>query len=164
MWTRLARKSDARMTAANPTPPDAPGGSPANREALSTQAEFIWQALKETANLLMKAITFYLAIAAAILGYVLSHPLAPSLRLIALWIVITITLLFTIAVASVSWGLWTGMRDLQSAYEILSPDSFAQLGLHRFFAHTRTVFWIIITTSLLILVILLAAISRSLLE
>lgn len=152
------------MIAENPTPPDAPGGSPANREALYTQAEFLWQALKEAANLLMKAIAFYLAISAAILGYVLSHPLAPALRIIALWIVVIITLLFTIAVASVSWGLWTGVRHLQSVHEMLSPDSFAQLGLHRFFERARVVFWIIITTSLLILVILLAAISRSLLE
>lgn len=152
------------MIAENRTPPDALGGSPANRETLYTQAELLWEALKEAANLLMKAITFYLAISAAILGYVLSHPLAPSLRIIALWIVVIITLLFTIAVASVSWGLWAGMRDLESAHEMLSPDSFAQLGLHRFFARARAVFWIIITTSLLILIILLAAIGRSLLE
>ena len=152
------------MIAENPTQPDAPDGGPANREAIYTQAEFLWQALKEVANLLMKAIAFYLAISAAILGYVLYHPLAPSLRIIALWIVIIITLLFTIAVASVSWGLWTGVRDLQSAHEMLSPDSFAKLGMHRLFARARAVFWIIITTSLLILLILLAAIGRSLLE
>ena len=71
---------------------------------------------------------FYLAITAAILGYVLSHPLAPSLRIIALWTVIIITVLFTMAVGSVTWGLWTGVRDLQSAPETLSPDAFAQLG------------------------------------
>ncbi|MEK6283538.1 MAG: hypothetical protein AABN95_24550 [Acidobacteriota bacterium] len=152
------------MIAESPAQQDAPDGNSSNRQALSTEIEFLWQALKETANLLMKAITFYLAIAAAILGYVLYHPLAPSLRIIAFWMVMTITMLFTIAVGAVSWGLWTGVRDLQSAQEKLSPETFSQLGLHRFFDRARAVFWIIITTSLLILVILLAAIGRYLLE
>ena len=152
------------MSTESPIPQDAPVGRPSKQEALYTQTEFLWQALKETANLLMKAIAFYLAITAAILGYVLSHPLTPSLRIIAFWTVIIITLLFTMAVGSVSWGLWTGVRDLQSAQEMLSPNVFAQLGMRRFFARARAIFWIIITTSLLILVILLVAIGRSLLE
>lgn len=152
------------MSAESPVPQDATGGSPSEREALYTQAEFLWQALKETANLLMKAIAFFLAVTAAILGYVLSHPVAQSVRNTALWTVITISLIFAVAVGSVSWGLWTGVRDLQSAQEMLSPDVFAQLGLRRFFARSRAVFWIIITTTLLILLVLLAAIGRSLLE
>jgi hypothetical protein len=128
------------------------------------QTEFLWQALKETANLLMKAMTFFLGVTAAILGYVLSHPVAQPVRNTAFWTVIAISVIFAVAVGSVSWGLWTGVRDLQSAQELLSPDTFAQLRVDRFFARSRAVFWIIITTSLLILVILLAAIGRSLLE
>jgi hypothetical protein len=94
---------------------------------------------------------------AAILGYVFSHPLAQPFRISALWIVIIVTLLFIIAVGSVGWGLWTGVRDLESAQEMLSSDAFAKLRLYRFFARARVVFWIITTTTLLILVILLAA-------
>ena len=60
------------MSADSPVTQDAPGGSPSEREALYTQTEFIWQALKETANLVMKASAFYLAAMAAILGYVFS--------------------------------------------------------------------------------------------
>lgn len=152
------------MSAESPAPQDAPGGSPSTQAALHSQTEFLWQVLKETANGLMKAIAFYFAISAATLGYFLSHPLAPSLRIIALWIIISITLLFTIAFVSVSWGFWTGMRDLRSAQERLSPDVFAELGMRRFFARTRVIFLITITTLLLSLVILLVAISRSLVE
>jgi hypothetical protein len=143
---------------------DAMGRSPSTQAALDSQAEFLWQALKETANLLMKAITFYLAITAAILGYVLSHPVPIPLRIVAASTVIIVTVLFSIAVGSVSWGLWTGVNDLQRAHEILSPDSFAQLGMSRFFARARVVFWIIIISTLLIVVVLLAAIGCSLLQ
>lgn len=138
--------------------------SPWEREALRTQAEFLWQVLKETANGLMKAIAFYFAISAATLGYVLSHPLASSLRSTALWVVISITLLFTIAFVSVSWGFWTGMRHLLSAHERLSPRASAQVELQRFFARIRVVFLITVTTLLISLVILLVAIGRSLVE
>lgn len=148
----------------SPVPQDATGGSPSEREALYTQTEFLWQALKETANLVMKASAFYLAAIATILGYVLSHPLAPPFRVRALWVVTTVTLLFVIAVGAVGWGLWTGVRDLQSAQEMLSTDAFTKLRLHRFFAWARVVFWTVTTTTLLILVILLTAIGRSLLE
>lgn len=152
------------MTAQDSAQPDTNNETSVKRQALYTQTEFLWQALKETANLLMKAITFFLAITAAILGYVLSHPVAPSLRSVAFQTVIVITTLFSIAVASVSWGLWTGVRDLQSAQELLSPEAFGDLQMGRFFTRARVVFWIIVTTSLLILVILLAAIGRSLVD
>jgi hypothetical protein len=150
------------MSTDSSAPHDAPGGSPSTQAALQSQTEFLWQVLKETANGLMKAVAFYFAMSAAILAYVLSHSLAPSLRITALWVIISITLLFTIAFVSVSWGFWTGMRDLRSAQEKLSPGAFAQLELHRFFARTRVVFLITITTLLLSLVILLAAIGCSL--
>ena len=140
------------------------GGSPTDRAALYAQTEFLWQALKETADLVMKASAFYLAAMAAILGYVFSHPLAPPFRVTACWVVTTVTLLFIIAVGAVGWGLWTGVRDLQSAQEILSAEGFAKLRLHRFFARARVVFWIVTTSTLLTLVILMVAISRSLLE
>jgi hypothetical protein len=152
------------MLTESPAPQDAPGGSSSKQEALYAQTEFLWQALKETANLLMKAIAFYLAITAAILGYVLSHPVATSLRIVAASTLVIVTGLFTIAVGSVSWGLWTGVRDLQRAQEMLSPDSFTQLGMSRFFARARIVFWIIIISTLLIVVVLLAAIGCSLLQ
>lgn len=151
------------MTSENAESKNRTDESDLRQQALYTQTEFLWQALKETANLIMKAMAFYLAIMAAVLGYVLSHSLAPSLRIFALCTVVVITLLFALAVASVSWGLWTGVRDLQVAQEMLSPETFAQLGLPRFFRRARIVFWIIITTSLLISVILLAAIGCSLL-
>ncbi len=152
------------MIVESSAPQDASSGSPSTRAALHSQTEFLWQALKETANLLMKAIAFYLAITAAILGYVLSHPVPMSLRIVAASTLVIVTALFTIAVGSVSWGLWTGVRDLQRAQEMLSPDSFAQLGVSHFFARARIVFWIIIISTLLIVVVLLVAIGCSLLQ
>jgi hypothetical protein len=143
---------------------NANGGGSSTLAALHSQTEFLWQALKLTANLLMKAIAFYLAITAAILGYVLSHPVPTSLRIVAASTLAIVTGLFTIAVGAVSWGLWTGVRDLQRAQEMLSPDSFAQLGVSRFFARARIVFWIIIISTLLIVVVLLAAIGCGLLK
>jgi branched-subunit amino acid ABC-type transport system permease component len=131
---------------------------------LESHAAFLWQALKESANLLMKAVAFYLAIAAAILGYVLSHPVAKSLRVVAALTIMLATALFTIAVGSVAWGLWTGVRNLQRAQEMLSPGSFAGLEMASFFTRARIVFWIIIITSLLVLLILLTAIAYSLFQ
>lgn len=143
---------------------DSIGGGTSTAAALHSHTEFLWQALKETANLLMKAIAFYLAITAAILGYVLSHPVPKSLRIVAASTVVIVTALFTIAVGSVSWGLWTGVRDLQRAQEMLSPNSFAELGVARFFTRARIVFWIIIISVLLIVLVLLIAIGCSLLQ
>jgi hypothetical protein len=150
------------MIVENAAPQNAIGGSASTQAALPSHTQFLWEALKETANLLMKAIAFFLAITAAILGYVLSHPLPTSLRLMAASTVIIVTVLFTIAVGSVSWGLWTGVRDLQRAQEMQSPDSFVQLGMDRLFTRARIIFWIIIASSLLILVILLVAIACAL--
>jgi hypothetical protein len=152
------------MSAENPVSQDAACGSPSEREALYAQTEFLWQALKETADLVMKASTFYLAAMAAILGYVFSHPLAPQFRIRAFWVIITVTLLFIIAVGAVGWGLWTGVRDLQSAQEKLSADAFAKLRLNQFFARARVVFWIVTTATLLTLVILLVTFGSLLLE
>lgn len=143
---------------------DAMGESPSTHKALHRQTEFLWQALKVTANLLMKAIAFYLAITAAILSYVLSHPVPTSLRIVAASTLAIVTGLFTIAVGSVSWGLWTGVRDLQGALEMLSPGSFAQLGVSQFFARARIIFWIIIISTLLTGVILMIAIGCSLFQ
>jgi hypothetical protein len=148
------------MSTESPIQPDAPDGNPSEREALYAQTEFLWQVLKETANGLMKAIAFYFAILVATLSYVLSHPLAPSLRITALTVIISITLLFIIAFVSISWAFWMGMRDLRFAQERLSLSAFAEMGMHRFYARTRVVFLITITTLLLSLVILLVAISR----
>lgn len=164
MWRQLARKLDTRMIEENVAQQDAIGGNPSTQTALHSQTEFLWQALKETANLLMKAIAFYLAITAAILGYVLSHPVPTSLRIVAASTLVIVTGLFTIAVGAVSWGLWTGVRDLQRAQEMLSPYSFAKLGVSQFFARARIVFWVIIISTLLIVVVLLIAIGCSLLQ
>jgi hypothetical protein len=151
------------MIRESPPLQDTPDASPSSA-ALQHQSEFLWQALKETANLLMKAIAFYLAISAAILGYVLSHQVPMSLRIVAVSTVVIVTALFVIAVGSVSWGLWTGVKDLQRAQERLSPSSYAHLGMSRFFHRARIVFWIIIVSTLLIVVVLLAAIGCSLLQ
>jgi hypothetical protein len=149
------------MSTESPIPLDAPSGSSSTQEALS---EFLWQVLKETANGLMKAIAFYFAILVATLGYLLSHSLAPSLRMTTLSVIISITLLFTIAFVSISWAFWMGMKDLRSTQERLSPGVFAQLGMHRFYARTRVVFLITITTLLLSLVILVVAVGYWLFE
>jgi hypothetical protein len=101
----------------------------------------------------MKTIAFYFAMSAATLAYILSNPLAASLRVPALWIIVSITLLFTVAFVSVSWSFWAGMRDLMHAQERLSPGTFGQLKLHRFFARARVVFLITTTTLILSLVI-----------
>lgn len=137
-------------------------GVTSKNEVLDSHAEFLWQALRETADLLMKAMAFYLAITAAVLGYVISHPVAMSLRIVAVSTVVIVTALFTIAVGAVSWGLWTGVKDLERAQEMLSPDSFASLGMARFFTRARIVFWIIIVSTLLIVLALLVAIACSL--
>lgn len=151
------------MSGESPIKQEATDENPLEREALKSQTEFIWQALRETADLVMKASAFYLAAMAAILGYVFSHPISPAFRITAFWVVLTVTLLFIIAVGAVGWGLWTGVRDLQSAQEMLSAEAFAKLRLHRFFARARVVFWIVTTATLLTLVILSAAIGYSLL-
>lgn len=93
-----------------------------------------------------------------------SHPLDPPLRTTALWLVITLTLLFIVGVGSVAWGLMTGLRNLETAQEMLSPVAFVQLRLDRFFARARVVFWIVVTASLLMMATLLAGIARSLLN
>jgi hypothetical protein len=152
------------MSAKSPAAQVPTGERPSEREALNTQTEFIWQVLKETANGLMKTIAFYFAMSAATLAYVLSNPLAAPLRVPALWIIISITLLFTVAFVSVSWSFWAGMKDLMYAQERLSPDMFGQLNLHRFFARAQIVFLITTTTLILSLVILLVATCRSLLR
>lgn len=131
-------------------------------DALAVHVEFMWQALKETANLLLKASSFFLAIMAAILSYLFSHPLTPSLRTTALWLLITVTSLFIVAVGSVAWGLFTGMRNLETAQKMLSPATFSRLRLKSFFARARVCFWITVTASLLIMAILVAGIGRSL--
>jgi hypothetical protein len=151
------------MSAESPTGQVHTGESTSEREELNIQTEFIWQVLKETANGLMKTIAFYFAMSAATLAYVLSNPLAASLRVPALWIIISITLLFTVAFVSVSWSFWAGMRDLKDAQERLSPGTFSQLKLHRFFARAQIVFLITTTTLILSLVVLFVAICRSLL-
>jgi hypothetical protein len=72
------------MTKENSESQITPAERALRRQDLSALTEFLWQALKEIANLLMKAVAFPLAIMAAILRYVLSHPVAPSIRIVAL--------------------------------------------------------------------------------
>jgi hypothetical protein len=133
-----------------------------DQEALRSHIEFMWQSLRETADLLLKASSFFLAIMAAILGYVVYRPLAPTVRATAFWVVGSTTLLFVVAVGSVAWGLYTGLHDLQAALERLSRSTFSNLGLGHYFRRARTVFWIVIAASLLVIAILVVGISVSL--
>lgn len=92
------------MNGESPVSENAMIGSLLEKEVLITQTDFLWQALKETANLLMKAIAFFLAVTAAILGCVLSHPVTSSVRHTAFWTITSITLVFGVTVGFVSWG------------------------------------------------------------
>lgn len=89
--------------------------SDTERRALETFYDFEYRALAETANMLSKGITFYLAILAAVVSYAFTQDLSPAQQRQFLVLGVFTSLVFALAAGSVALGLYVGISDVENA-------------------------------------------------
>jgi hypothetical protein len=122
--------------------------------------EFLLKCLTETANALTKASAFYLAIMAALTGYLLSQRLSAQLRDLTFYIEAAVSLFAVVTGLAVAVGLHTGLTTYERALRKMNPQLFDELRIHAFCKRGRTVLWIAITFFLLMITMFVWALMR----
>ena len=94
--------------------------------------EFEYNAIKETTLMLSKGMSFYLAITAALVGYVLTQDLDVEIKNQASIIGIVVSFFALIASSSISWGILTGLNSLNKLLIENNPELYYKLGVNKF--------------------------------
>lgn len=120
--------------------PDIPGvvSSPNQRhEAVKALHETYHHLYWESSNSLLKTWGFYLIMTGALIGYVLTKGMSPTLSKSALMgaVVISATMISTFA--GWTWGLHGIVRLLERLTKELDHNVFYDFGLNRIFSHWR---------------------------
>ena len=122
-------------------------------ETLSQFCDFQWKALSNTASILSKGIAFYLAIIAAVTGYILTKQLSCEVKVMAVLAGSITSVIATIAGGSLAWGLNKGLRNLEITLMEMDKELFYKLQLNLFLVRGRRVIWIVSGCAALVLVL-----------
>ena len=114
--------------------------------------DFQWKALSEAASTLIKGMTFYLAIFAALMGYLLTKDLQPHIKEATLIVGLLVSVFAAVACGSIGWGYQQGLLDLERNYRLLNQGAFDEVHLHVFFSRGRRVLWFVLSATFMILV------------
>ena len=88
---------------------------------------------------------FYLAIVAAVAGYIFGQQNLPRpVKIGALWVEIIVTLLTALAAASMAWGIHKGLVGFEHALKALNPIMFQEVGLAAYIARGRRTVWTVL--------------------
>jgi hypothetical protein len=78
-------------------------------------AELMWKCIADAATAGQRAITMYLAILAGITGYLLNVTLQKDVKLIIFYVFLCVSAFFVIAITSLFYGIWMGLREITTA-------------------------------------------------
>lgn len=122
------------------------------RLVLELQQQTMWQ----IAGNLTKGFAFYLAILAALLGYVMSLKLAPGLQSSILCASIAITVLFGVAAGAIARCLDRHLTSVEKSLKEVASTAYDELNAAKFFTDIRTAAKVTGVCSFLVLLILLS--------
>ena len=95
-----------------------------NFDRLKVILDFQYDAIKEATSILEKGFSFYLIILAATLGFVMTHAKDLNESFIGFYMmsVIMITFFVSICVCVMSWGVYSGLKDLKQTIKLISAE------------------------------------------
>ncbi|HEX8473000.1 MAG TPA: hypothetical protein VF666_03125 [Pyrinomonadaceae bacterium] len=108
-----------------------------------SQQKWFWQML----DALIKGSAFYLTITAAIIGYVLSKDLPPSLQRSILILGIITSVLFIIGATACARGLHACLTPLENSLKDVNLELAVSMNLSHVFSVMRRVMWIVVICS-----------------
>ncbi len=82
----------------------------------------MWSNISEASSAIQKGFTFYLAILVAITGYILSADTSNETKNAIFLIIVLISVIASICVAVVGWGVWIGLKEVAEVAKSASED------------------------------------------
>lgn len=133
--------------------------SHSSRQSLEIFVEFKTRTLIETANILSKGATLYLAMLGIFAGYLITQDILEEIRKILLIISLLSSIFIIIAIATTSWGIYRGMNNIEDTLKHIHNDAFYRAKMHEYFRDGRIVFWVVLATGFGSLLVFLSVIS-----
>lgn len=123
--------------------------------------DFKYNALKETALVLAKGITFYITIFIGIIGYVLTRQdNEETTKNVALITIVCMSFAILVAALSIIWGLAKGLKSLRDLLEISNPKLYKELDVYHLFKRGKRVIFMVFISCVTVLLALVYAIIR----
>lgn len=133
-------------------------------EKLKMIHDFQLKSLIETVNFLLKLVTFYFALLAASVAYVFASIINTTIKEIILTGIFGASILFSIAIISLSYGVITGLTDLNKGMLIIGKVEYKKMNLTNYFKRGIRVSYIVVFSCLGIIFVLMVALGNILVK
>ncbi|MDT7830863.1 hypothetical protein RQM59_00640 [Flavobacteriaceae bacterium S356] len=130
------------------------------REDIRLLYDFEYNAIRETALVLAKGITYYITIFLGILGYIFTQNVEDDVKCIALTTILCMSVAILGAALYITWGLVTGLRSLQDLLKSSNSKLFNDVGVVDFFKRGEKVIKRVIFFCVIVLVALVYAMIK----
>ncbi len=129
------------------------------RQSIEIFYEFQWRSLVQTVELLSKAVTYYFAILAALVGYLFTAKLSLLDQQLISRVIFFVSGFFMLLAVAMFYGILRGIADLKSTLTRYNPTAFQKAELHRYFRRGQIVGIVVVASSLSILVTICVALA-----
>ena len=106
--------------------------------------DFQLKTLTETVNFLLKLVAFYFALLAACVGYLFTVKLDPEIKTEILNGILVSSGIFSIIVVSLSWGVITGLADINKGMKAIGETEYNKMRLNHYFQRGQLVSLIVV--------------------
>lgn len=127
-------------------------------ESIRLLYDFEYNALRETAMVLAKGITYYITIFLGILGYIFTQEVSVNIKSIAVAAIILISVAILFSALYIVWGLLEGLKSLKKLTELSDKKLFENANVGAFFKRGQLVIKGVIFSCIFVLVVLVCAI------
>lgn len=119
--------------------------------------EFKYNAVKETALMLTKGVSFYLAILAGLFTYIFTSEVDDNVINGAIFIGIVVSIFAIISSVVLGFGIITGLFSIKDALKLNNEDLYNELNVSNFFYRGILAVVIILLTLIIFLIILIVS-------
>lgn len=130
-----------------------------DRKSLEIFYEFQWRSLVQTVELLSKAVTYYFAILAALVGYLFTAKLTLLDQQLISRVIFFVSGFFMLLAIAMSYGILRGIADMKNSLTRYNLKVFQTAELHRYFRRGQFVGIVVVASSLSILVTICVALA-----
>ena len=95
--------------------------------------------ITKATEIIIKAFSFYLIVTLAISGYIFTKDIKIVESNYFLVVGSVVSILFVIILLSISWGVLTGLRDIENTLRKINYRTFSSLGMNEFFFRGKMV-------------------------
>lgn len=154
--SNLGPKADEQKEQGGASPKETRSFSAHDIDSLKIYCDFIYKSIVETVGLIKQGTVYYFVIVAATNSFLLTSASENIDRRIILKATILISACFLIIMASVAWGVLTGLAQLSASYRTLNADMYDKIRLGSYFTRGIVVGVVIVIMCMAILLIVVA--------